>query len=1093
MKYYALGLDIGVGSIGWSVVALNAELLPYGLEDWGVRIFPSGRKPNGMKDPLAATRREARGIRRRVDRIKLRRRVTMNKLIQHGLMPEEEAARKTLEQLDPLALRAKGAREKLSLHEFGRALFHLQQRRGFKSNRKEQGDNKKEAGALAKGCSRLQEALQEQNVTLGQFLYQRKKSGKNARFIKRAENNKSEYDYYPLRSMVEEEFETLWQTQKKFHNAALNDKAYKEIHRAIFYQRPLKAQPRGKCLFNSEEERVPMALPSMQHLRILKEIHNIRITGVAHPARGIALTQAQKDALYEKLLHQGTMTEKTVRTALKLASEEAINLFAGGVRSKLQGDETAAEMRKEARYGKGWDKLPLEKQDAIIALLSDMEKLPNENGSGERLLKDEEIIERLVQQHGCSVPQAEQMLHAKIPDTMAKFGMTVTRQMLPLLQQGLSEYEALSELGYQHSRFNTGEIMEQLPYYGAIPDLERHTVPMKSSDPMVDQYGRVSNPTVHLALNQLRKLVNQIVKRYGARPQYITIEMVRDLKKGRKEITEITRQINANNKLRDKYKEEIEAHGLTSTPHYLAKMKLWHELAADPAHRKCVYTGEVISLAQVLSEQTEIEHILPRSRTLDDTAANKTLTFLEVNRMKGEKTPAEFFATPQELRGKTITFEAVLERANSLKDNKKWRFTNEAMDVFDNRAKKIMLGAALGGGEVETGLEGFAARHLIDTSYIAKFAKKYLAYICDKGERGVMAVPGTLTGLLRKAWGMNALIGEVDSKNRSDHRHHAIDALVVALTTPGMVKSVADAAKRAETKGEKLVQHIAKPWDGYGFAQLQARCDAIVVSHKPDHGSPAQGFGTTGQLHDDKAYGLTGLPAKKKSNSVFVMRRTADYFEKVKHLDDIRDAQLRDIIKQYISHALGDCPLDAVADKEVKPLVAKYMQAHGLKGMRCLKERSVNAMIPIANQKTKTPYKYFVGDNNYCADIYVSPNGKQAGKWQVEIISAFNANQKGFVPEWRRENPNAKRVMRLHINDMVALDDASGERIICRVQKINTDGRVFCIPHNVANLEDKSQSKGYGTSRMVAHNFRKVSVRVDGVLLDPKAPKQQAA
>ena len=152
-------------------------------------IFPSGRDEK-TNDPLAAARREARGIRRRGDRLKMRRRILLNKLTAHGLMPTIPEDRKKLELLDPIALRAKGVKEKLSLHEVGRALFHLQQRRGFKSNRKEQDDN--EAGAIATAGNSLKGALETQGLTLGQFLQHQQQDGKGTRFTKRQAGTKVE-------------------------------------------------------------------------------------------------------------------------------------------------------------------------------------------------------------------------------------------------------------------------------------------------------------------------------------------------------------------------------------------------------------------------------------------------------------------------------------------------------------------------------------------------------------------------------------------------------------------------------------------------------------------------------------------------------------------------------------------------------------------------------------------------------------------------------------------------------------------------------------------------------------------------------------
>ncbi len=1099
MTNYALGLDMGTSSIGWATIALADDGEPLGLLDWSARIFPSGREDK-TNEPLAAARRMAHGISRRTDRIKMRRRNLLKQMVKYGLMPADVTQQKALEIIEPLKLRNQGVTQSLDIHSFGRALFHLQQRRGFQSNRKDSDEESK--GAIASASNDLQGALTAQNITLGQFLYFRQQQGKTTRATKKFAGTKVEYDYYPTRSMVQNEFEKLWDTQKKHHPNILTQEAYDAIYKAIFYQRPLKAQPRGKCLFFNNEDRLPAAMPSAQRFRILKEIQNIRIKGTAHPANGTPLTPQQKQKLFDALCLQKEMKEEKIKSLLNIASQDSINLFAKGVREKLQGDETAAEMRREAgkekegstkkpskgRYGKDWDNLSLAQQDAIVGLLTDTIEKITEKGT-KRLLNDEEIVSILIEEHGLSATQAEDVLNAKLNNNLLKYGATMVSKLLPLLESGMSEYEAITSLGYNHSMKFTGELLDELPYYGAIEDLRAHIVPMpNASDLMVKQYGRVSNPTVHVALNQLRKLINQLVARYGTHPTYINLEMVRELKKGQKEINEINKNININTSERKKITEEIEAHGQEATPHFIAKMKLWSELDAQPQNRTCVYTGRNICIADVLSERTEIEHILPRSRTLDDTAANKTLTFREINAAKGNATPYEFFSATKELFGKTISYDDVWERANSLKASKKWRFSKDAMEVFESKAKKIILGGSLD-GNVNTELENVAARHLVDTSYIAKFAKKYVAYSCKKGENGVMATPGTLTGLLRKAWGLNHLIAQTNEKDRSDHRHHAVDALVIALTTRSMVKRVADASKRSEVKGVSLVKEILPPWDNFALPALKARCDEIIISHKPDHGSPAQGFGTTGQLHKDTAYGLTKIAPQKKGYGVFVTRWTADSFKKVKDLEDIRDIRLRETIKSYISRSLGDCPIENVSDKEVARLVAQYMLEKGIKGIRCLEERPLEVMIPIQHQQTKEAYKYFVGGSNHCAEIYMTSTGKLAGKWQIEIISTFNANQKGFVPKWRKEFPDAHLVMRLHGNDMVAYDDGNGKSVICRVRKISADGRVFIVPHATTSpTRIDKETIGRSPSVYQQMNLRKVSVRIDGVVFDPQNP-----
>lgn len=139
---YRLGLDLGTNSIGWAMLALNQENQPYKILDAGVRIFSDGRNPKDGT-PLAVARREARGMRRRRDRFLARKSKLMNCLVNLELMPKDEIERKKLESLNPYELRTKALYQALTAFELGRAIFHLNQRRGFQSNRKEQVADKK--------------------------------------------------------------------------------------------------------------------------------------------------------------------------------------------------------------------------------------------------------------------------------------------------------------------------------------------------------------------------------------------------------------------------------------------------------------------------------------------------------------------------------------------------------------------------------------------------------------------------------------------------------------------------------------------------------------------------------------------------------------------------------------------------------------------------------------------------------------------------------------------------------------------------------------------------------------------------------------
>src|SRR5579885_2523561 len=197
-RRYRLGIDTGSNSLGWFVVWLNEKDEPVGLGPGGVRIFPDGRDPKS-KESNAADRRVARSMRRRRDRYLQRRGKLMGLLVKHGLMPADEAARKSLEALDPYELRAKALDEPLPLHHIGRALFHLNQRRGFLSNRKTEQGGKK-SGAIKQAAGNLQKMMDDSGArTLGDFLHRRHRVREPVRTRNRSTGAKAEYDFYPTR------------------------------------------------------------------------------------------------------------------------------------------------------------------------------------------------------------------------------------------------------------------------------------------------------------------------------------------------------------------------------------------------------------------------------------------------------------------------------------------------------------------------------------------------------------------------------------------------------------------------------------------------------------------------------------------------------------------------------------------------------------------------------------------------------------------------------------------------------------------------------------------------------------------------------
>ena len=268
---YRLGLDIGATSIGWCMVRLDVHDNPVAIIRMGVRIFSDGRNPKDGSS-LAVTRRQARQMRRRRDRLLKRKNQMLSALIRRGFFPADEQSRKALAKLDPYALRKKGLYEPITPSEFARALFHINQRRGFLSNRKTDRSDS-ESGALKKAMKMLEKTLAEEHCqTLGEWLANRHAVRESVRARLRGEKQKDRaYDFYASRSMIEHEYDALWAKQAAFNPSLFNDAARAEFKDILLFQRPLRPAKPGRCTLLPSEERAPRALPSAQRFRIYQD------------------------------------------------------------------------------------------------------------------------------------------------------------------------------------------------------------------------------------------------------------------------------------------------------------------------------------------------------------------------------------------------------------------------------------------------------------------------------------------------------------------------------------------------------------------------------------------------------------------------------------------------------------------------------------------------------------------------------------------------------------------------------------------------------------------------------------------------------
>lgn len=1051
MSKYRLSLDIGTNSIGWCVLGLQNEKgggRPCSILDMGVRIFPDGRNPKDGSSNAEA-RRVARAARRNRDRFVDRRNRLIEALVKFGLMPEDEKQRRALTECDPYELRARGLREELTLHQFGRAIFHLNQRRGFKSSRK--SDSKDKDSGVMKDAIREQRAKMDAKhaSTFGEYLYLIREEGGSVRARKKTkyttdtkgkEKPKDYYDFFPDRELLEHEFEALWRIQEKHYPGELTKAARDRIRHIIFYQRPLKPQVVGKCTFERAEDRAPKALPIVQRIRIYQELNHLFILDT-RTLKGRPLTLEERDRLLPLFCSpKGTKTGKAeigfgkMRTVLELG-DGAVFSHESEKRKGLEGDSVSALIAYRDRFGARWYELSDEDQEGIVWALLTVDD-------------EEELIRQLMDDWGLDRKHAESVANTPLPDGYSRLGLTATRKILAELCEAVIPYsEAVVRAGYaSHSQFAKGARRARLPYYGEV--LERHVIPdsEKAGDPRAlieKRFGKVTNPTVHIALNQVRKVVNEIIKIHGA-PAEIHVEVLRDLKnslKKRKEIeAEQAKNQEENNDCASRLREEFK---LPVNRENIQRMRLWQEMDAD--QRVCVYTGDTISTKNLFSPDVEIDHILPFSRTIDDSMANKVLCKRRANREKSNQTPYEAW-------GKTSAWEDILQRSAVLPRNKRWRFAEDAMDRYMKDAD-------------------FIARQLTDSQYIARLAREYLAVLFDaKDEHKVVCLPGRLTGLFRHHLGLDDILDEINpsreaskaprgEKNRNDHRHHAVDALLIGLMDRAFLQQAASINARFEKEGVyKFLSEFPEPWPNF-HASARDALGKIIVSHKPDHG-------IEDALHNDTAYGFANAKRPdKRGNAVHRVEAKAidiknilsikgkclraelvanlsglSAAEAFKILEDLDDKKRKgaDALKELCG---GD-------EKEIGARIGTFFGERGIRRVRLIEEIRLISI----RDKAGASYKGFKTDGNAYLEIYESEGGK---KWEGRPVTCFKANTRRRHGDAPVQN-GKKRLIRLFNRDMLEMEHEKKRRIFC-IQRMS-EKQIALAEHFEANADSRDRN-----------------------------------
>jgi CRISPR-associated endonuclease Csn1 len=383
-------------------------------------------------------------------------------------------------------------------------------------------------------------------------------------------------------------------------------------------------------------------------------------------------------------------------------------------------------------------------------------------------------------------------------DKFHALSLKALRKIVPQMQTGMRYDEACIAAGYHHSQLQPAGKGSNKTLPSLYSGRDKDGRMLFNPDLDVPR-----NPVVLRAIHQARKVLNALVKTYGS-PARVHIELARDLSRPFDERRDIKKE-------QDAFRERNEADRNDFSDHFkiqgkpkggeFEKWRLYREQQG-----KCAYSLQAIDLERLLEEgYLEIDHALPYSRSFDDSKNNKVLVFTRENRNKGNRTPYEYLDGANDSQ-RWREFVAFVEA------NKSWRQAKRSRLLRKDFSKDEAA--------------GFRDRNLNDTRYIAKFFKnyveQYLKLADGSSSQRCVVLSGQLTAFLRARWGL------IKVREESD-RHHALDAVVIAACSHGMVKRLSDYSRRKELEYVRegfVDMETGEVMNLEAFAQLEAHFPA---------------------------------------------------------------------------------------------------------------------------------------------------------------------------------------------------------------------------------------------------------------------------
>lgn len=838
------GLDIGIASVGWAVLSSTR------IVDLGVRCFDKAE--TAIKgESLNLARRSARLLRRRLDRRAWRLTKLARLFKKEGLTDNSANFKQQPGFTDSVWLLRVAALDRLlTAAEWARVIYHLCKHRGFHWVSKADevsadADSDGEGGKVKKGLAHTQALMQSKG-------YRSAAEMVLTEFPDAQRNKRGDYSKALSRWLLNEELGTLFEAQRRFgspHAHADFELAVRgngDCKSGLFWQqKPALAgadllKMLGKCTFEKTEYRAPKASFTAERHVWLTRLNNLRviIDGVARP-----LNETEHQAALMLPYQSGEkFTYKTLRNSLTRSGLLPASFRFGGLSypSDRQKEEDKAKDPEAQVLVKlsAWHELRLAMNKANLTNVWQQISVAALDGQPEKMDQiawvlsvykdDAEVRAELTK---LALPQADQTINVLLGIRFDKFhalSLKALRQIVPQMERGLRYDQAVAlipEYGHHSQRVVLGaDVHQYLPALYSGRNKQGTMVFREDLDVP-------RNPVVLRALNQARKVVNALVKTHGS-PGAVHIEMARDLSRPLDERRDIEKlQIEYRHR-NDKAREDFQQlfHRKPNGKDF-EKWLLYKEQGGQCAYSLAplAATGNINDI--FLEGVTQIDHALPYSRSFDDSKNNKVLVLSRENQNKGNRTAFEY-----------------LTSFAGGEDGDRWRrFVAWVNGNKTYRAAKRNRLLRKNYGKEEA--EGFRDRNLNDTRYICRFFKNYIeehlqlaADTSGNSTKRCVVVNGQLTAFLRARWGLTKVREESD-------RHHALDAAVVAACSHGMVKALADYARRKEieflrhgipdpesgeiinpTAHERLAIHFPEPWAHFRHElEMRSKTDNLAT------------------------------------------------------------------------------------------------------------------------------------------------------------------------------------------------------------------------------------------------------------------------